>query len=115
MIPGRDLLEPALAHAGDHTWADVEARLEANTAQLWLHPNPERPEAAIVTEIWGGCLHVWLGGGSLKGLLRLRPRLEEWGRAVGLKRITGAGRDGWKRARQRHDYRWTGTELEKTL
>lgn len=69
----------------------------------------------MVTEIWGDCIHVWLGGGSLKGLLRLRPRVEDTARFWGLKKATINGRQGWARVLARHGYVLRGDELEKML
>lgn len=108
LASARALLEPALID--NDTWAEVEARLKANTAQLWTAPG-----CALVTEIYGDCLHVWLGGGSLHGLLDLRPRVEETARYWGLKRITILGRLGWDRVLKRFGYVRKGDELEKML
>lgn len=102
------LLSPALTD-GDR-WDDVLARLYENTAQLWLGD-----DCAMVTEIWGDCLHVWLAGGRLKGILDLRPRVEGTARFWGLKRITIAGRPGWDRVLKRMGYARNGEELEKRL
>lgn len=101
------LLEPALDGA---TWDEVVSRLYANTAQLWLGD-----DCAMVTEIWDDCLHVWLAGGRLKGVLDLRPHVEQAARFWGLKRITLAGRPGWGRVLKRMGYVQNGVELEKRL
>lgn len=104
----RDWLEPALTD-GD-TWADVEQRLTEQTAQLWIGG-----ECAMVTEIWGDCLHVWLAGGRLRSIMELRPGVEETARHWGLKRITISGRPGWDRVLKRVGYARNGVELEKRL
>lgn len=111
-LPGtaRRWLEPALDPEQPFTWADVEARVLNNTAQLWL-----TDDCAMVTELIGDAIHVWLGGGSLRGLLTLRPRVEETARFWGFKRATIQGRPGWARALRAHGYRERGDELEKML
>jgi hypothetical protein len=108
----REFLEPALA--GDWTWEDVEARINADLAQLWVHP-----EGAIVTEhvVTGEetCLHVWLGGGSLRALLILKPEIERFARDAGCAAITINGRTGWDRVLRRSGYVRRGDELEFRL
>lgn len=102
------MLEPALVD-GD-TWSDVEQRLNEKTAQLWLGDG-----CAFVTEIWDDDIHVWLAGGKLKGLLALRPKIEETARYWGLKRVTLKGRPGWNRVLKTCGYVRNGDELEKKL
>ena len=106
----RALLEPALDAGETFTWADVEARILNNTAQLWLG---ER--CAIVTELYPGLIHVWLAGGDLSGLMALRPRIEETARVWGCETVTINGRPGWDRLFKPYGYRRVGTELEKKL
>lgn len=106
----RRLLEPALDAGETFIWADIEARIKADTAQLWLGEG-----CAMLTEIVGDAIHVWLGGGSLSGLLILRPQVEETARFWGCKRATINGRLGWDRVLKPHGYRRNGEELEKTL
>lgn len=108
LASARALLEPALV--GNDTWEDVEARLYANTAQLWLGDG-----CAMVTEIWGDCIHVWLAGGRLRAILDLRPRVEETARFWGLKRATINSRPGWDRPLKKYGYVRKGDELEKML
>lgn len=102
------MLEPALVD-GD-TWEEVEARIHAKTAQLWFGD-----ACAFVTEIWGEDIHVWLAGGRLKGLMDLRPRIEETARYWGLKKVTLKGRLGWDRLLKPFGYVRNGDELEKRL
>lgn len=104
----RALLEPALRD-GD-LWADVEARLGDNTAQLWMQDG-----GALVTEIWGDCLHVWLGGGRLGALLAMRPPLEKLAQAWGLSEVTISGRLGWDRLLAPFGYARDGDVLRKLL
>lgn len=109
MDSARALLEPAL---DGNTWDDVLERLKANTAQLWF---AEDGSAAMLTELFGDCIHVWLGGGRLRALLDLRPRVEATARYWGIKRATINGRPGWNRALRRCGYVRKGDELEKIL
>lgn len=104
----RGWLEPALTD-GD-TWAEVLDRLKEDTAQLWFGDG-----CAMVTEIWGPDFHVWLAGGSLRGIMELRPRVEETARFWGLRKITIGGRPGWNRVLRRHGYTLNGDVLEKML
>lgn len=106
----RRVLEPALDPDEPFTWADIEARLQANTAQLWLGEG-----CAMLTELFPDEIHVWLGGGRLLGLLKLRPQVEETARFWGCKRATINGRLGWDRVLKPYGYRRVGDELEKTL
>lgn len=106
----RTFLEPALDPDQDWTWPDIEARVIGKTAQLWLEA-----DAALLTEIIDGCCHVWLGGGRLKTLLTMRPRIEAWARAAGCDRATIIGRKGWDRVFEKCGYVRKGDELEKLL
>ena len=108
LASARLLLEPALVDG--ETWANVEARLKENTAQLWFGE-----DCAFLTEIWGEDIHVWLAGGSLNGLLALRPKIEDTARYWGLKRVTLKGRPGWNRVLKTCGYVRNGDELEKKL
>lgn len=111
-LPGnaRALLEPALDHAGEYDWSEVERRIEGNTAQLWLGNG-----CAMVTEIVDGAIHGWLAGGDLNGVLALIPHIERTARFWGCDRATLRGRRGWIRALAPLGYRWSGDVLEKSL
>lgn len=85
------LLRPALSEGQE--WAEVIERIQQDKAQLWLG---ER--SAMVTEIVGDAIHVWLGGGDLSELLEMRPLVESAGREWGCRRATISGRLGWDRA-----------------
>ncbi len=106
----RGWLEPALDPDEEWTWADVERRLTDNTAQLWLGSG-----CAMVTEYDGDCIHVWLGGGDLPGLLALRPHVEREARSKGYRTATINGRLGWDRVLRPFGYVRKGMELEKVL
>lgn len=93
---------------------ELVADLRAGRAQLWAG------EAAAmvtqcVTDAAGSCLHVWLAGGDLKEILRLRPGIEAWARAQGCRRITIDGRKGWARVLRSRGYSYAGHELERRL
>lgn len=104
-------LRPALHDASE---AELLAELESGRAQLWIG---ER--CAIVTqqvmEIDGPCLHVWLAGGALNGVLELRAGIEAWARGAGCRSITIDGRPGWRRVLNAFGYRIAGHELKRML
>ena len=99
------LLRPSLADGQE--WSEVIERIEQNKAQLWLG---ER--SAMVTEIVGDAIHVWLGAGDLSELLAMRPLVERAGREWGCKRATISGRLGWDRALKPYGF---ARVLEKML
>jgi len=72
-------------------------------------------DCAMLSEAEGETLHIWLGGGSLKGLLRLRLWAEDQARSWGFKRVTIDGRSGWTRLLERHGYAMRDGLLEKML
>lgn len=102
------LLRPALAEGQE--WPEVIDRIQHGRAQLWLG---ER--SALVTEIVGDAIHVWLGGGDLTELLEMRPLVERAGREWGCKRATIDGRPGWARVFKPYGYARSGGALEKIL
>lgn len=91
-------------------WNEVQSRLDENTAQLWLGS-----KSAVLTEIVGDAIHVWLGAGDLTELLNMRPLIEQAGREWGCKRATVDGRQGWIRAFKPHGYALIDGILEKAL
>ncbi len=101
------MLEPALA--ADETWEEAVKEHQAGRASIWLGP-----DCTLLTQANGDTLHVWLGGGSLKGLMMLRPWAENHAREMGFKRLTLRGRRGWSRLLKRHG--WKGEDmLEKHI
>lgn len=109
----RGWLLPAL-EPGCGAEADLVGELVAGSAQLWAG---ER--AAMVTQCVGDeqgpCLHVWLAGGDLTEILRMKDGVEAWARAQGCERITINGRRGWTRVLRGHGYAPAGGELERRL
>lgn len=105
----RGWIEAALQHAsGAHTIEDIEAAIEAGTAQFW-----PSERAAIVTQIWHEpklkTLNFWLGGGDLKELLKMRPFIEAWAVTQGCRMAVGGGvRPEWGRFLAKYGYspRW---------
>jgi len=103
-------LAKALEHAKEHTLEHVRACLLDGSAILW-----PGERSAIVTQVVGGDLHFWLGGGNLRELMAMRPGIEAWGRAAGCRAATGKGRPGWERLMKRHGYAPHEGELRKLL
>lgn len=96
---GARLLEAALAHAGHtHSLDDVERMVRSGAAQLW-----STAKSAAVTVIEDDPqerrLLIWLAGGDLGELTEeVLPRMEDWARARGCRRVLVVGRPGWERA-----------------
>ena len=90
------------------------ADLEMGLAQLWVGEG-----AAMVTqcvdEAEGRVLHVWLAGGDLAEILRLKPGVEAWGRAHGCLSVTLSGRKGWARVLRHLGFEKVGDELVRRL
>lgn len=94
--------------------AEVVAEIVAGRVQLWAGET-----GALVTELAsdgdGPCLHIWLGGGDLQGILALRPGLEAYARGLGCHSVTIDGRPGWSRVLRGYGYACAGGELRRTL
>jgi GNAT superfamily N-acetyltransferase len=94
----RGYVEAALADAGGtHAIEDVACLIGAGRAHFW----PGR-RCAVVTEFYDyprlRACNLWLLGGDLRELLRMRPAIEAWAQAQGCTRILGGGpRRGWAR------------------
>lgn len=69
----------------------------------------------VVEEDAGRILHVWLAGGALKGVLRLKPQAEDWARKIGCAEVTLIGRPGWIRVLRADGFMPVGDELRKRL
>lgn len=84
-------------------------------AQLWVSPG-----CAVVTVIENDpCerrLLVWLAGGDLDELTkRMLPRVEDWGRTHGCRRLLVIGRPGWERAMKPHGFAPLARVIAKEL
>jgi hypothetical protein len=98
----RVLLQPALDHAGDCEWQEVERRIDDRTATLWLAVNDDKIVAACVTEIAervsGRWLSFWLTGGNVLRLYHeFEARIVSAARELGCIGATISGRPGWER------------------
>lgn len=94
----RTYIEAALAYAGGtHTYADVEAAIQAGDAQLWPAPN-----SCIVTELdrqpHKTILHFFLAAGTSAELEAMEPHIVEWGKEQGCTLARFVGRKGWERS-----------------
>lgn len=112
-LKAREWLLPALKMGGKSE-AELLADLATCKAQVWIG---ER--SAFVTHLIsdgeGSSIHVWLAGGSLKELLRMRPGIEAWARGLGCRFASIDGRPGWTRVLGPEGYTMAGKELRKTL
>jgi len=105
-------LQPALARDTDG-WdmAELEARLRAGKAQLWLGQR-----CAAVTELAEGpSINCWLAGGHMREIVSLTPGIEAWARARGCRFATLAGRRGWARVLAPFGYAPCEGEIRKVL
>lgn len=94
----RALLASALAHAdGTYTVDDVEAEVEAGTAQFW-----PGPRSCIVTQIdrapQRSVLHFFVAAGKMQELEAMTPEILQWGREQGCTLARMVGRKGWERS-----------------
>jgi hypothetical protein len=91
----------------------VQARalILAERAQLWCGE-----DCAGVTEVSGdGRLHIMLAGGSMAGLLAMRPDVEAFARRLGCRAVYLSGRKGWRRIFPRFGYAFDGEDMVKAL
>jgi hypothetical protein len=94
----RPFVEAALTHAGGtHDIDDVAALIARGRAHFW-----PGERCAVVTEFFDyprlKACNLWLLGGDLRELMRMRPVIEAWARAQGCSRMLGGGpRRGWGR------------------
>ncbi len=88
------LLDKAVRKGGND-WAEVEAQLADNRAQLWLTMDPA-PINATVTRMDGDTVEIWLCGGAvLAGALGYLETIVEAAREHGAKDARIVGRKGW--------------------
>lgn len=106
-----DWLRPAFEETDEF---EVIAALRAGHAQIWPGDT-----AAMVTQVLncedGRCLHVWLAGGDLAGVMALKPGVEAWGRAMGCDYVSIIGRPGWARLLRDDGFVLIDDELRKPL
>lgn len=111
----KHLVEEALKKGYDtHTIDEVEERLEAGYAQLFVSDN-----SAMVVELprINGELaaHIWLAGGDMEELLELEEHMTEWSKQQGCKYVTINGRLGWERVLRDRGYNRIKVTLKKDL
>jgi hypothetical protein len=93
----RQLLARALEHAPEtHTLEDVIDQIARGDAQVW-----QTEESVLVTEVYDTprmrVIHVWLAAGEMGEVIALSHQALSWGRKLGCKRASLAGRRGWER------------------
>ena len=93
----------------DVTEEDVLDRLLTGRAHLWVSP-----DSAGVTEVTdGNMLHIWLSGGTLRGLLQMLPDVETFAKALGCRGVELTGRKGWQRIFSRFGFVCEGQVMVK--
>lgn len=109
----RRLLDTAVMRGGNE-WAEVEALLNDNRAQLWLTVEDGAPVAAMVTRKDGDTLEVWLAGGKvLSGSIAHLETTIEAAKRGGMTNGRITGRKGWARVLQPYGWRPDGDDLVK--
>ena len=92
----RAWIDAALSIDGEATPDEVLSEILAGRAQLW-----PGEDACVVTQCVlgpaGASIHAWAGGGTLAGMVALRPGIEAWGRSMGATWATIDGRPAWDR------------------
>ena len=89
----------------------AKALILSERAHLWCGE-----DCAGVTEVSGdGRLHILLAGGSMAGLLAMRPDVEAFARALGCRCVYLSGRTGWRRIFPRFGYAFDGEDMVKDL
>lgn len=87
-----------------HTADDVRDQIDRDEARLWPFP-----DAAAVTEIVDypqtRVLHLWLCAGSWAQMEAALPTVLEYGRDMGCRWATTAGRVGWRRIMEKHGFK----------
>ena len=114
----RPWIAAALRHeGGGYRIEDVQAGIEDGRFQFW-----PGAACALVTERLVSprktSLNVWLAGGDLRELMRMRPTLEAWARTQGCSEARGGGvaaRRGWGRVLRAAGYRPRWTIYTKSL
>lgn len=94
----------------------IDAMLAEGRAQLWA--TDKSALVTLVTSYPGGAvvIEVLAGTGSMADLIkRVRPKVEEWGRAYGCTHIQIKGRPGWARALRTHGFKHFQDILMKGL
>lgn len=114
-IKAREYLIPAIEQTkGTHNEDDIIRGLILGKYKLWLGDR-----SAIVTEFVEydsgkmKTLHWFLVGGDMAELLEIKPKIEEWAKSQGCKRVSCAGRKGWEKVLT--DYEFGAVYLYKDL
>ncbi len=90
---------------------EAKALILEERAQLWCGEN-----CAGLTEVsHDNRLHILLAGGSMTGLLAMRPDVEAFARALGCRFVYLSGRKGWRRIFPRFGYAFDGEDMVKDL
>jgi hypothetical protein len=90
-----DRLQEALDFGGNtHDLPDIAWMHDNGKCQVWADD-----DGIIVTEVHEypriKVLHFWLAAGKKEAVICLSHRAMEWGRKIGCRKATLAGRKGW--------------------
>lgn len=108
-------IESALAHGnGTHLFVDVVDGVISGKMQLWPAEN-----SCLITEIVDfprkRILHIFLAGGKLDEILSMTDDVSAWAKGQGCECATLAGRKGWIRALNKHNWEHQFTVMRKDI
>lgn len=92
----REYIEAALKVYDTHDFEDIVVGVVGGRFDFW-----SAPDGCIVTEFLEfpkyRALNVFLVGGNLKTVMKMRKTIEAFGKETGCRKLTGSGRKGWAR------------------
>jgi hypothetical protein len=111
----KDWIEAALEYGGGtHNFSDVVEGVLSAKMQLWVGET-----GCAVTEIIvyprKKVLHVFLAGGEMSQIIDFQESAAEFGRMNGCTAMTLAGRRGWKKVLNKHDWEESLCVMSKEL
>jgi hypothetical protein len=108
------MLHPAIER-GNNDQIELETKLSAGRAQLWIATDPE-PVAALVSQKDGETLEIWLVGGAvLDGCVPFLAIIERAAIEGGMTNGRISGRQGWARVLKPWGWRVVGNDIVKEL
>lgn len=109
----REQIEAALGYSGGtHDFADIVQGVAEGRMQLW--PNGK---SCAITEVTvypkKRVLHVFLAGGTMRGVTDMLDSAIAWGKQQGCTSMTITGRKGWQRVLGKRGFNPVFVMLEK--